>query len=244
MIAESKLRAAAKAAIKRNEGGNYNLSCAGVADSGYSFGFGQGDIKTDDHAWGVLHAILSAAVAQGTLTTAELGVVEAHREELCAGRNPISALLPKINRILNDPAARPQIDAMDDVIFQDAEAQTITLFQAAERSWGRSLGLSEAGALAMWSNMTGGLSQTTNRISHDLIRPHWGSFRDLVAFLRGSKYFHENPHQIVHFLESIALGLKDALTAGEIAAGDLAQGEAADLNGELANAGSGIRLVV
>jgi hypothetical protein len=244
MIADDKLRAAAKAAIKHNEGGNYNLSCAGVAESGYSFGFAQGDIRTDDHAWSVLHSILAAAVSAGTLTSQELGVVEDNRDALCAGHNPISAILPKINRILNEPAARQTIDAMDDGIFQDSEGQTIKLFQAAERAWGRSLGLTEAGALAMWSNMTGGLGQTTNRIAHDLIQPRWLRFRDLVAFLRTSKYFREHPHNIVHFLESIALGLRDALRAGEVAGADLAQSEVADLNAELENVGSGIRLVV
>jgi len=244
MIAIDKLRAAAKAAIKQNEGGNYNLSCAGVAESGYSFGFGQGDIRTDEHAWGVLHAILAAAVSAGTLTAGELGVVEDNRETLCAGANPISGLLPKINRILNEPAARQTIDAMDDGLFQDAEAQTVGLFQAADQAWGRSLGLTEAGALAMWSNMTGGLAQTTNRIAHDLIQPRWTRFRDLVAFLRASKYFRDHPHNLVHFLESIALGLRDALGDGGILGGDLSATEVADLNAELQNVGSGVRLTV
>ena len=244
MIALDKLRAAAKRAMMRNEGGGYELSCAAVAESGFSFGFGQGDVRTDDKAWAVLHSILAAAVAAGDFTAAELDIVEEHRDELCAGRNPIAALLPKINRILDQPAARRAIDAMDNAIFKDGQEQTIGLFRAAERSWDRSLGLTEACAFGMWSNMTGGLRQTTNRIEHDLIQPRWLSFRDAVAFLRRSKYFREHERQIKHFLESIALGLKDALQQDEIVAADLANQEVSELNAELQRVGSTTRLVV
>lgn len=242
MVAEAKLRAAGKRALMRNEGGSYALSCAAVAQSGYSFGFSQGDIKVDSKAWDLLHTILSGAVADGALTAAELKVVEDHHDELCVGGNPIAALLPKINPILDRPASRAAIDAMDEANFRASEDQMLGLVAAAQQKWNRDLGLAEAAAFTMWSNMTGGLVQTTNKIRNGIIAPPWRSFMDALAYLRQSKYFTENPRELRHFLESICLGLRDALGAGSVDRADLSVQEVANLNAALQSEGSGERL--
>jgi hypothetical protein len=242
MVAEAKLRAAGKRALIHNEGGSYDLSCAGVAQSGYSFGFSQGDIKADPKAWNLLHTILSDAVAQGALSAAELAVVEEHHDELCVRGNPIAPLVGKISGILNQPAARAAIDQMDDANFQDSEDQMLGLFAAAQARWNRDLGLAAAGAFTMWSNMTGGLVQTTNKIRNGIIDPPWDSFMDVVGYLRHSKYFTENPRQMRHFLESICLGLKDCLADNEIVRADLDPQEVTDLNAALRGEGSSLSL--
>jgi hypothetical protein len=204
---------AVRAAVLANENSPpYQLTFAGVDDSGTSFGRMQGDLNAHQETVGeVLHAALLAyRNPEGAPLTAPYVEYLEGRLQGRQASNPLSALETGIaNEALRQSS--DLVDEMDEGIFADICEELDTCIYAADLG-GRTIDEHALLDMAMWINMTGPPSLLLDWLASTDEIPGTEPPGDVVGaaamerYLGARLFYTQHPGNFVHLRESEASG--------------------------------------
>jgi hypothetical protein len=204
------LKSAILTALRMNEIGDaspYQLSFAGKGKSGASFGAMQGDLAAKQQVVeNTFHDVLEAAGFDPAEIQNFLTVLSVPRIT-----NPLSmADTKRINDALNN--SRSLVDAMDRNILAGVLAGVDQCIGAASGA-GRHVEAKALIYMALWINMSGPPSKLLTWLAGGdpgmLGAPVLGAAvtaSNMENYLRATRYFHENPGNLPHILQSAAAG--------------------------------------
>jgi hypothetical protein len=212
-MVDTALTAAIRVALRQNEIGNaspYVLSYARKGDSGGSFGVFQGDVHVDQVARATLQNVLVAA-GLGTATVTRIVTAVA---QPCPNGSPLTpADQAAADAALSSPQGQALVDAMDDTILQCILVQLGTCVDAVQ-SVAKTLDPGAQISVALWVNMSGPPTTLVGWLKGENVggaaSPAAATVTraDLQRYLAATKYFEENPRNLVSFEASVDAGLK------------------------------------
>jgi hypothetical protein len=213
---------AIRAALRDNEIGDqspYVLSYARLGTSGGSFGVFQGDAHADPMAREALTQVLTAANVDPDTVARIVNAVS----QPCPNGSPLSpADQQTADNALASPKGRVIVDAMDEKILQVILSELDSSIDAAE-SVDSQLDEGAQLCIALWVNMTGAPTTLNKWIKGQQIgavAPPAASpvtRDDVTRYLEATKFFTDNPKNLIHFQASVDKGLQVGAGAPEVA---------------------------
>ncbi len=197
------IKPALRAALRFNEIGErtpYEISFARKGNSGGSFGFMQGDLAAGQP---VVHTTFRQCMADAGMGQPRIDDLEHRLSRPGIAPNVITPIETRdINTALQTGSAR--VDAMDENILGSVYKGLDTCNAAAAHA-NRSIAPVAQLYVAMWVNMTG----PPDRILDFLRGPGVGATvgeNAIQSYLRGTKYFRDNPGNFPHMVASARAG--------------------------------------
>ncbi len=199
-MVDSSLYPAIKDAVRRNELGPASptrLCFARKASSGASFGVFQGDTHSNPLARQTLRDILAASGCAPERAARIMTLLS----QPCPDGNPLTGDdTALVNAALESPVGQALVDAMDQTLMTTVLRELDTCIAAAAQH-GRTIAPASLLYIACWVNMTG--PPTSLR--------HWlgaapqthVTTAGMIAYLRATRYFTENPGNFRHLQQSV-----------------------------------------